>query len=116
MPFLIKLFFLLAIVIGLVSYFISMRRLQKVISRSGKKFLILNVSWFSSFILFPIYFLNFSSFYEEVFNYSFSLNYIPIISIFFSLYITLIIVTLQGLSTIKSTLFKNYPEVFTLAH
>jgi hypothetical protein len=114
-PFLIKLIFFVTFIGSWIFHFISMRRLQKLISRSGKKFLILNVSWFSSFSLFPIYLFNFSNFYEEVFNYSSSLNYIPIISIFFSLYITLIIVTLQSLSTIKSTLFKNYPEVFTLA-
>jgi len=113
--FMAKLVLLGTILFSWISHLISLRKLQKLVSGTGKKFLILNVSWFSSLILFPTYFVGYSKFFEETGLLNHTPYNILAISICLSLYIIIIITTFQALSSIKQTLINNYPEVFSLA-
>jgi hypothetical protein len=103
------------IIVSWPIFLFSMLRLQRLINKSGKKFLAINFSWVSSFILMPTYLINFSGLFKETSFLNANLNIeICCISIFLSLYIIAIIAIWQTLSSLKNTLYKNYPEVFSL--
>jgi hypothetical protein len=102
-------------IISWIADLICFRKLKRLATGSGKKFLIVDVSWFSSLILLPGYFVGYANFFEETHLLNYSPNNMMAISIMLTLYIIAIITTFQALSSIKQSLINNYPEVFCLA-
>lgn len=97
---------------------IGIVRLQKEVSKTGKKFLTINYSWISTLLLLPIYSINFSSIFtafhdESIFSYTSNQILLPGVSIFLSLYLLVIIAVWQTLSSVKTNLYQTYPEVFS---
>lgn len=105
------------IIVSLFSHFYIMYDLHKITKFSGKKFLIVNVSWMSTFLLSPAYYLNVRHLFKmDSFLIFSSTNFsVAGISCFLSLYIITAIAIWQTLSSIKSSLYKDYPEVFLTA-
>ena len=113
-PFLIDWAIQAVVIISLVIHFYMMRQLQRMTKISGKKFLIVDFSWISTFLLLPAYYLNLHHLFRvnSFLNYSSTNFSLPGISIFLSLYIITAIAICQTLSSVKNTLYKNYPEIF----
>ena len=112
--FLIKILLGIMLILSLVVV-LYVAYLQKIVSDTGRKFLIANISWILSLLLLPSNLLCISRLYkdESIFSYTPAHILIPGMSIFLSLNIILMIVTWQTLNSIKRTLYKNYPEVFS---
>ncbi|MEO6813648.1 MAG: hypothetical protein ABI172_06930 [Ginsengibacter sp.] len=99
---------------------LSILRIQREARRTGKKFLIINFSWIGTLIMMPIYSLNISSIFrvfndESVFSYTPRHILIPGVSIFLSLYIITLMAIWQTLASVRESLYKNYPEVFSIS-
>lgn len=114
-PLVAKWILLVTVIISWISYLTHLRRLTKMIAGSGKKFLILNVSSFSSLIFVPAYLVGYSHFFEKTGLLSYTTNNMLFISILLSFYIVVVIAAFQALSTVRQTLINDYPEVFSLA-
>jgi hypothetical protein len=115
-PFLIKWTAPALIIIGWPFYLSGIIRFQRLIKKTGKKFLMENISWVTSFILIPSYFANFpNSFKSEIIpDYSASVGLILFYSTLLSVYIILIVAISQTLSLVTNSLHKTYPEVFSV--
>src|SRR5665647_56724 len=112
--FLIKWFYV-AIMIGSLGMLFPLFILQRIVANTGKKFLIINFSWISSLVFLPTNLLNISRLFKDqsFLEYTTSNFLILGMSIFLSLFIITLIAVWQTLSSVKSTLYQNYPEVFT---
>ena len=113
-PLLIKWFYYLIVFGGTIALFFNMTVLQNSIAKTCRKFLIMNFTWLFYLIFLTPYISNTSRFFTDK---SLFLNSQPnylifFISIFLSLYLIIISASWQTLSLIKTSLYKNYPEVF----
>ncbi|MEO9147636.1 MAG: hypothetical protein ABI237_18970 [Ginsengibacter sp.] len=98
----------------------GMLRLQRHVYKTGKKFVVINLSWIGSLLFLPVYFINISNAYKTFLgDYTFSyLQHSLIVygvSTFLSLYIIAIVAYWQTLTSVQKDLHKNYPEVFSVA-
>ena len=114
--FLMKWFLAVIVLLSWPVFLFGILRLQLIIRRSGKKFLVMNFSLISSLILLPTYLINFSHLFKEVsfLNYTPENILIPGMSIFLSVYVITIIAVLQTFSSVRNSLYLNYPEVFSV--
>ena len=114
---LITAFLVVCVIICWPILLIGIFRLYRGVSRTGKKFVSINFSWISSLLFIPIYTINFSNIFREfkdesIFNYTPQHILIPVVSIFLSLYLLVIIAVWQTLASVKKNLYQTYPEVF----
>jgi hypothetical protein len=87
--------------------------IRRVISKSGKKFLLVGISQIVCLAWLPVYLL------PRIFDQDFLSNLhstfgILLLSIFLSLFIVLIVSLSQAIYSIKNALHKTYPEVFSV--
>lgn len=89
--------------------------LQRTIAKTGKKFLIINLSWISSGIIFiGIFYGLLNELVKKVFFEFISSTFaIPIVSILLSTYLIIFIAAWQTLTSVKKELYKTYPEIFS---
>src|SRR6185312_1135512 len=109
---------LVAVLISsVVFYFLAISQLQLLVKKSGKKFLIIEFSWISSFIIVPSYFANsFRVLIEKISLTFFTSGFTSFcISIYLSIYILLVLVTVQTVHSIRNKLRGQYPEVFSVS-
>ena len=109
---------LVAVLISsVVFYFLAISQLQLLVKKSGKKFLIIEFSWISSFIIVPSYFANsFRVLIEKISLTFFTSDFTSFcISIYLSIYILLVLVTVQTVLSIRNKLRGQYPEVFSVS-
>ena len=109
-----------ATVIILLAWPVYLSRLikfQRLIKKTGKKFLAENIFWVTSFILFPTYYINFSNIFKKEIlpEYSVSPGLIFVYAALLSLYIVIVIAICQTLLSSTKSLHKTYPEVFSVA-
>jgi hypothetical protein len=91
-------------------------KINRAISKTGKKFLLGGISQFVGFAWLPIYlFLYPNMLDEDLLSNVHSALSIFFLSIFLSLFIILIIALWQTFSSVKSALHKNYPEIFSIS-
>lgn len=100
-----------------IIYSLAISQLQLLAKKSGKKFLIIEFSWISSFIIVPSYFANsFRVLIEKISLYFFTSGFTTFcISIYLSLYILLVLVTVQTVLSVQNKLRGQYPEVFSVS-
>ncbi|MGN6541027.1 MAG: hypothetical protein ACTHKY_09500 [Ginsengibacter sp.] len=100
-----------------IIYSLAISQLQLLAKKSGKKFLIIEFSWISSFIMVPSYFLNsFRILIEKISLYFFTSGFtIFCISVYLCIYILLVLVTVQTLLSIGNKVRRQYPEVFSVS-
>lgn len=104
------------IIVGCYFILFQSIKINRVISKSGKKFLLGGISQFVGFAWLPIYVL----IYGDMLNKYFLSNVHSALSTFFvsiilSLFVILVFALWQTFSSVKKTLHKNYPEVFSLS-
>ena len=90
-------------------------KVSRTISKSGKKFLLSGMAQFTGLSWMPFYLL----YYPRMFEKNFFINIHSPLSILFlslclSLLIILVIALWQTISSVRDTLYKNYPEVFSI--
>lgn len=98
-------------------YLIKLFRFEKLVKKTKKKFVILNLSMISGFFLLPWYFLQMSFTLEKDFLIYSSLDFkiAMAYSLALSIYIIASIAISQTIDSAKKSLIKSYPEVFNLA-
>ena len=114
-PLLIKWFYYLIVFGGIIALFFNMEVLRNSVAKTRRKFLIMNFTWLFYLIFLTPYISNTSRFFtdDSLFLNSQPNYLISFISIFLSLYFVIIFASWQTLSLIKSSLYKNYPEIFS---
>lgn len=88
--------------------------IRRVISKSGKKFLLIGISQIVNLAWLPVYLLP-RIFEQDFLSNQHSAFGIFLLSIFLSLFIVLIVSLSQTIYSIKNTLHNNYPEVFSVS-
>jgi hypothetical protein len=103
--------------VSCIFFFLSLAQLQWVTKKTGKKFLIINFSWISSFIILPGYLANYFRFIiPNAFSFSVSSDVAAILdSLFLSIYLIIILAMIQTMLAIKIKLCKQYPELFSVS-
>lgn len=101
-------------------FLIGMFRFRREIARTGKKFIVVNLSFIVSLLYLPVYFINFSNIFSifqkaNTFSYLHHAWKVSCLCIFLSLYIIAIFTLLQTISSVKKNLYKTYPEVFSIS-
>ena len=116
-PSLIPFFSITFVLVAWPIFFIGIFRIYKKISRSGKKFVTVNLAWISTWLFLPVYFINFMNLFTVFRSDSIIINtshyiLIPVVSIFLSLYLLFIIAAWQTITSTEEKLYQTYPEVF----
>jgi len=109
-------FFISIFIGGLILEIYSVLRMHMLLLGTGKKFLLGKMSESFSWILFPFYAFYFPSIPDK----NFLPANLPVISVLYysillSLFIIIIIVILQTISSVKKDLIQSFPEVFSVA-
>lgn len=122
-PFANKYFFTAIFLLGPITIFFRMSQILLFAGYTRKKFLIINFSWISSLAFLPGFIIS-SIHYSNPFgpvrydNISLieytRINFLIPYVIFLGLSVITIIAVCQTLSSVKKTLYKNYPEVFAV--
>jgi hypothetical protein len=111
----IKWCFISIIIVGCYFQIHQSIKINRLVTKTGKKFLMAGTSQFASLIWMPLYLLYYPQVIEnQLLIHAHSFYTILILSLFISLFIILIIAIAQTLSSVKTSLYKNYPEVFSV--
>ena len=107
--------FVAVIFIGCFSDLYQILKINRMISKSGKKFLTGEISQFVGLVWMPFYVF----YYPQMFDKDFLSGVNSAISIFclsllLSLFILMIFILRKTISSFKNSLYKNYPEVFSV--
>lgn len=109
----IQAIFFTIIIVGCYFEVYQTLHIRRVISKTGKNFLLLGISEIVSLAWLPVYL------FPRIFDEDFLSNLhsafgIFLLSIFLSVFIVLIVSLSQTIFSIKNTLHNNYPEVFSV--